>query len=171
VSSVRWALPRRLDDEHWEVARLDGSRRLVVALDPEDAHLVEGVRWHPNAYGYLVRDVKRPGVKRSVLFLHRLVHGATPGMEVDHEDRNRLNNRRDNLRPTTASGQRQNTSALGGSSAYRGVSWYARHGRWMARYGRKQFIGYFDDEREAALAVWRWRVENLPLCRNEPCPV
>lgn len=163
-----WALPRPLDGERWEVTRLDGSRSVVVALDPSDSHLVEGVHWYPDAYGYLVRDV--PGGPKERL--HRVVLGAPSALDVDHEDRDRLNNRRSNLRLATRAQQRQNIPARGGTSAYRGVCWVPRRKRWMARYGRKpEFAAFFADEREAALAVWRWRVENLPLCKGEPCPV
>ena len=40
------------------------------------------------------------------------------------------------------------------SSIYHGVSWYSRNQKWQARYKQK-FLGYFQDEEDAALAYDR----------------
>ena len=46
--------------------------------------------------------------------------------------------------------------AAGGTSRYRGVSWYKRDGKWQAQLrvdGKEQHLGYFEDE-EAAARAW-----------------
>lgn len=57
------------------------------------------------------------------------------------------------------------------SSRYLGVSWHAKARKWRALHhvhARQIHIGYFDSERDAALAADAWRVANLP---NPPqCP-
>lgn len=93
-------------------------------------------------------------------FGHRLawlyVHGVWPDAEIDHIDRNRANNRIDNLRQATRWENCQNTPPRPtGTSRYRGVSFEARRSLWraqIARRGRNAFLGYFDTEEEAFAA-------------------
>jgi|TARA_R110002167_G_scaffold361098_1_gene579055 hypothetical protein len=76
---------------------------------------------------------------------------------VDHIDGDKLNNRLENLRMAT--GRFQNMAhqnkRKGCSSQYRGVSWYKNTNRWLASCkinGKDKHLGYFDSEREAAIA-------------------
>lgn len=85
-----------------------------------------------------------------------------PGRQVDHIDRDPLNNRRNNLRICThAENQRnrgpfrprQQTEAR--HSRFKGVSWDASKGKWRVRIkvnGRSIHGGRFDEEYEAARA-------------------
>lgn len=105
------------------------------------------------------------------VFMHQLIcslaHGERPpGHEVDHIDRNVLNNRADNLRWVTRSinqankGKQQNNT-----SGYRGVSWYASGKTWKAavkKDGRIVYCRYFHDKHEAARAVNRAWVDLFP---------
>jgi len=109
-----------------------------------------------NANGYLV---VKSGTTR--FLVHRLiwmwVYGEDPGpLEIDHKDRDRLNNRIDNLRLATTQLQSWNTgSRKGASSAFKGVSWCARTQVWKAQIvigGRKPNLGAFTSEEEAAAA-------------------
>lgn len=105
--------------------------------------------------GWKARYVGRR-TNRTTLYLHREVIGAPVGLEVDHINRNPLDNRRENLRLCTPSQNHANTGHLtGGSSQYRGVCWDAGYGAWMAYIkvnGRFKGLGRFQDERKAALA-------------------
>jgi hypothetical protein len=53
------------------------------------------------------------------------------------------------------------------TSKYVGVSWGKREGKWLARFtfkGKPHFVGYFDDEVEAAAAInGRCQYLNIPL--------
>lgn len=89
--------------------------------------------------------------------MHRLLIYVPPGFEVDHINRNGLDNRRANLRTCTKSENAANREKVGGdtSSKYKGVHRRADSGKWMARIkvnGRRRSLGCFYSEEEAALA-------------------
>ena len=92
--------------------------------------------------------------------MHTLVFGT---YWVDHRNGDGLNNRRQNLRRCTNAENQQITDAWGGSSRFKGVSWYKRHSRWRGMFNRRgqtHFVGYFDDEVDAARA---YNAAILPL--------
>lgn len=85
---------------------------------------------------------------------HRIVwalHYGDPGdYQIDHVDRNRKNNRIENLRLATYPQNQCNRTNFSGKSIYKGVGKHA-NGRWRARING-DVIGYFDTETDAALA-------------------
>lgn len=93
--------------------------------------------------------------------IHRLIAAAFMddfdiSMDVDHIDGDKANNRPSNLRQLT---ERQNCRAFsksrGGTSKYRGVSWYKNTSKWVVQCrmdSKAKCIGYFDNEIDAARA-------------------
>lgn len=93
------------------------------------------------------------GTKAMVL-LHRaawlLVTGGWPDVEIDHDDRDRANNRWLNLRPATKGQNRQNLSARTAKGGLRGATKY--RDKWKAQIkvdGVHHYLGLFDTEEEA----------------------
>ena len=85
---------------------------------------------------------------------NRVVLPPPAGRDVDHVGCG-LDNRRAMLRPCDDVQNQQNTTGRGGSSRFKGVSWFARRGRWRVAFNwdrKTHFVGYFDDEEEAAHA-------------------
>ena len=85
--------------------------------------------------------------------MHRLILNAGSGQQVDHIDKNGLNNTRGNLRFCTIAQNAQNRRHRGGASQYRGVFWYEKSSRWGVRITARretQFLGLFLSEEEAA---------------------
>ena len=125
-------------------------------FDPEDADLFE--QGFVSNTGYWRR--RFPGVKDSVavhdLVAERALGERPEGWSVDHKNRDRLDNRRDNLRYVTRSGQMVNRRAWG-ASGVRGV--YERpNGSFEAavrRDGERKYLGVFKSRDEAADAVLR----------------
>ncbi len=79
--------------------------------------------------------------------------GVWPENDVDHEDRNRSNNRFSNLREATSSQNIVNRVLENNTSGYRGVVWAKDTKKWKAtlKMGRKFYnLGYFDDPIVAA---------------------
>jgi hypothetical protein len=132
----------------------------VALIDDADAPLLAHRRWvsHTNATktrsnGSKLYVVSYAGGR--MVRLHRLLMDAPHGVLVDHVNGDGLDNRRRNLRLTDHSGNRANAAACGGRSRFRGVTWDAQRGKWMARLevdGRRLYLGRFDSELEAAEA-------------------
>jgi HNH endonuclease/AP2 domain len=91
---------------------------------------------------------------------HRLawlyVYGVWPKAQLDHIDRDKLNNRIDNLREATCSENGRNrTKQNNTSSRYIGVCWYKNGKKWGAyikHQGNRYYLGSYDTEKEAAIA-------------------
>jgi len=88
-----------------------------------------------------------------IIFLYH--HGYLP-KALDHIDRNKLNNKIENLRPATKNGNNHNVGLSShNTSGYKGVYFHKPRKKWraMIKINRKQIaIGRFDTKEEAALA-------------------
>jgi hypothetical protein len=151
----------------------DGSIRDWAIIDPENLEWVNQWRWSLN-WGYVIRGETKTG-KMVQFRLHRMVMGLTHedrGLEVDHINHDRLDNRRSNLRIVTRAGNNQNQPSVRGStSRFRGVSWEQSTRRWVAQAmkdKRTHKIGRFRDEVEAAKAAEAWRAIHFPYAVPDP---
>lgn len=92
--------------------------------------------------------------KQTTIQMHTQIMNPPKGMQVDHIDRDGLNNRRSNLRITTRAQNQQNQRKHSkGSSKYRGVTFTA-YG-WVARISvnnKQVSLGIWSNEIKAALA-------------------
>ncbi|HUO49385.1 MAG TPA: AP2 domain-containing protein [Acidimicrobiales bacterium] len=132
-----------------------GQHRAVV--DDVDVPLVLAHTWHANPGAHTI--YVRTQVAGRKVYLHALI--LPSAVQVDHVDRNGLNNRRSNLRPAA---QRLNAANQPGrlvqggrqtTSRFKGVSWDRVAGRWRAQVtvdGRMRYLGRFADEVAAAQA-------------------
>jgi HNH endonuclease/AP2 domain-containing protein len=121
-------------------------------VDDEDFAFLSQWKWQYSGR-YAVRTGPRPSRKN--IWMHRLIINPPEGLEVDHINRNRLDNRRCNLRVVTHSFNIQNSPIQKHTSGYRGVYWNKERQKWSAGAGgRKQFcwLGYFRNELDAARA-------------------
>jgi hypothetical protein len=80
-----------------------------------------------------------------------------PGLRVDHRDGDPFNNQRANLRlcTKTENDRAFRRKAVGKSSRFRGVSWWAQRAKWrsvLETNGRQFHLGTFDREEDAARA-------------------
>lgn len=103
--------------------------------------------------GYLHVSIYKRFVRihRIVYFLHT---GEVP-KQIDHVDRNRTNNRVENLRPCDEHRNAGNTGMYKhNTSGYRGVSFNTKRRRWCAqikKFGKQTPLGDFATKEEAAL--------------------
>ena len=140
-----------------------GSITVAYALvDEADRDLVNDRRWNLASSGYAFGTLR--GVQGRDL-MHRVILGLErgDGKQVDHINRDKLDNRRKNLR-LVSHGENQRNKSGWGSSEYR---WVFRDGRrWRVCFrmnGRRRYLpGSFRTELSAALAAERFRREYLP---------
>lgn len=94
--------------------------------------------------------------------MHRLLTNAPKGMDVDHKNRNTLDNRKENLRICTRSENMQNSvGKLERNLTYKGV-YKTREGRYASRIYqnyKKTHIGVYDTIEDAALAYDQRAIE------------
>lgn len=132
------------------------SRGFVAVVDAEDYERLAVFKWSAlvNRGSLTVYAVRHEG-GRSIL-MHRFILGLQGGPEVDHVDRDGLNNRRGNLRLAThATNMLNRRRQKNNTSGFRGVTWDKQTCRWMAYTTKdRRYItfGRFDDLVEAALA-------------------
>lgn len=147
-----------------------GVVRAYAIIDTADAEWAGRWRWVLTAQGYASRAIERLGHKTS-LPMHRELLGLVPGdgLEGDHINRDRLDNRRSNLRIVTRQGNGQNLPSMGGHSRFRGVTWDKRRGKWYAQAsmsGKHIYFGTFATEEEAAEAARAGRIRLMPYANN-----
>ncbi len=121
-------------------------------------HLGWYAQWQEHTQSfYAVRNVGPKGAKTTIK-LHRVVLGLTPGDRVkcDHENRDTLDNRRENLRPATSSQNACNAKMRSdNSSGFKGVYRQKNCNKWMAAIRTSNNLvklGYYHDPAMAALA-------------------
>lgn len=139
------------------MAEIPLSQGKVAIIDDADLPLVAPFKWYCN-YGYAVRSILDCGKHRQVR-MHRVIMNAPDGMEVDHINGDRLDNRRANLRLCSRADNLKNKAVCKKhaeiASRFKGVSWHKSSRKWRARIKLDKIyrsLGYFTDETEAALA-------------------
>jgi HNH endonuclease/AP2 domain len=133
----------------------------VALIDDEDYARASQFKWQaqvtPNSDRvYAVRTARKANVKRTMQRLHRFILGVTdPKIEVDHINRNGLDNQKSNLRICTVrQNQGNRRKQEGTTSIYKGVSWHRASKKWQAmiRINEKYtYLGLFRTDRDAAL--------------------
>lgn len=82
---------------------------------------------------YARRTIKDTNGKKYNVYMHRLITGASRGVEVDHINHNKLDNRRENLRISSRSENNRNRKKQrNNTSGHKGVQWIKRLNVWCA---------------------------------------
>lgn len=125
------------------------TKNMVTLVDDEDYKILTEFKWcamqsRKNFYAHNY-ELGR---------MHTFLMPVKKPYEVDHIDRNTLNNQKSNLRICT---HQQNNWNQGkkkaGTSKYKGVYWFPKRNKWIARMrikGITTHLGCFDDETAAA---------------------
>jgi len=116
-------------------------------------------KWRRDNNGSVARYERPTGGKLKCIMLHRVVNQTPDGFHTDHINGERqLDNRRQNLRTVTRRQNHMNMrkgSNREFASKYKGVTWYKKLGKWVARIKLATgwtYLGAFVDEKDAALA-------------------
>lgn len=109
-------------------------------IDAEDVDRIKNIKWRLNCNGYAING-------KGNVFLHRKILNCNE--IVDHENGDRLDNRKENLRIATKSTNQMNVN-------YKGVS-LTKNGRWYAHIKKNQKminLGIYIYKAEALYARW-----------------
>jgi hypothetical protein len=133
------------------IAYVELSRGQWALIDREDADRVGLHNWCVNTPA-----AGRAYAISQSLYLHRFVVSVGVGLDVDHKNRNGLDNRKSNLRPATRS---QNCANMGtrraSTGGAKGVTWSKQKLKWKAYIGingEKLHLGYFETRAEGERA-------------------
>jgi len=135
-----------------------------AVIDREDYDTVRDFNWHLGTKGYAQTSFydaekynKETNGTRTAR-LHRLILGVVGGVKVDHVDRNKLNNRRRNLRPCSNAENLRNRGACKVrkseiTSTHKGIYFERKKRLWRVKIvvdGRRIHGGRFKSETDAA---------------------
>ena len=110
--------------------------------------------------GYVARGYRRCKIGEKKVMAHRIIwamaHGVWPLADIDHIDRNPLNNSLSNLRDVDHSENQKNMSVRKSNSVgVPGVTWCKQRQRWRASIGlngKAKSIGIYRDVQDAISA-------------------
>jgi hypothetical protein len=135
---------------------LDDREKTRVIVDLDMVDILSKYKWWHNGKSRGV-DYIRAEIDGKRIMLHRFIMNVTDdNLEVDHENRNTLDNRKENLRIVTRSKNQQNKSKFKtNTSGITGVTWHKVVGKWLVRInvkeGKRVSIGYFDNIEDATI--------------------
>lgn len=131
--------------------RLAGGKTTIV--DDDDFDFINKWKWHLDIDGYAKRNT-RAGNKSRTIKMHREIMNTPDGMETDHINGNKLDNRKCNLRIATSSQNHANSKVRNSNkTGKKGVR--VDHGKYRAQisiHGKKIHLGMFDSLDDAATA-------------------
>ena len=140
-----------------DVFDYDGNEGIFYWKKPTSIRVKKGGKvGYKNKYGYLVTSIKK-----SEYYIHRLVwvmhHGSIPqDKQIDHIDRNPLNNKISNLRLVSDAENKLNLPMRKTNrSGHRGVHWDKERKKWFAQIQRNKkttALGRFDNLEDAVEA-------------------
>lgn len=124
-------------------------------FDLDDLPIIESRSWYADKDGYLTSSYYYFGVLRVVRF-HRIVAHPKPGQRVDHKNRNRADNRKQNLRCCNSVENNRNRGRYStNTSGITGVTFDGKREQWIATImysHRRIFIGRFKNKEDAIMA-------------------
>jgi len=127
-------------------------------VDAADYEWLSQWKWHLRG-GYAGRW---DGKRKKTVYMHREIMKPPKGMIVDHKNRNKLDDTRDNLRNAThAENMRNKGKQHGASSRFHGVSYHKARNKYLAHIcceGRAYGLGLHVEETDAARAYDRTAV-------------
>jgi hypothetical protein len=137
LERTRFSINKIIDRGNYYEMELYNKKQEVIALtkfSKNQIEKVEKIKWCLSSWGY-AHNIK--------ITMHRLIKGDRKGLVVDHINRNKLDNRNENLRHTT-----QAVNSRNRDKRPLGVHWAKRERKWVATIEdgfKKYYLGFFDN--------------------------
>ena len=140
------------------------TRDRVAVISEEDYERISQYKWYFSTNGYAVRDSRNfARTSGKVVYMHREIANPKDDEVVDHRNRDKLDNRRGNLRVCTQAENTYNSvKQRRNKSGYLGVHWHKGAGKWSAevhKQGEKYYLGLFSDKEDAARMYNFWAAD------------
>lgn len=133
------------------------NKGVFTIVDESDYEWLSRWKWYLAEKGYAKRSAaKSEGIGHSAFFMHRIILNTPKGLMSDHINRNKLDNRRCNLRIVTHQQNGWNSGTkCNHTSKYKGVNFHKKSGKWQARIKlnrQETYIGIYETPEAAAMA-------------------
>jgi len=112
----------------------------TAIIDKKNIRKVNNFKWCLSGNGYVMSNTNKKAI-----YLHHCIIGKKHRLEVDHINRNKLDNRINNLRFVDRTINNLNKNS-------KGISWNKEKKKWCAHIGYKYkqyFLGYFINKKDA----------------------
>ncbi len=138
-----------------KIIKLNQGKETLVS--DEDFDKVSKYKW---SYVFGARTQRvQTSINGRYALLHRFIMNTPKGMDTDHINGNRLDNRRENLRICTHQENMFNQKGLNKTSIYKGVMKPTKNKKWVTTIKHNYkliYIGSFKTEKQAAMAYDIW---------------
>lgn len=145
------------------------GRGQVTKVDDDMYEYLKQWNWiYDGRYAHRTETLPRVNgkYKYKKIYLQKVVNNTPDGMETDHINCDKLDNRKENLRSVSRSQNNANKPKIPRkcSSRFKGVCWHKQRNKWKAEIkhnGVKKHLGVFDNELEAAEAYNKAALERF----------
>jgi hypothetical protein len=127
----------------------------VILVDGLDYDYLNQWKWCMNRNGYAFRNARVDGRYKKT-YMHRLINKTPNGLDTDHINRNKLDNRRANLRSVSRANNNYNMlPSRANKSGVKGVCWDNTRGLWRSYIGgsrNRTDLGRYKSFEDAVIA-------------------
>ncbi len=135
--------------------RIKLTQGKYAIVDEEDYEALNQYKWHFGSQGYAKRYITVNGKQKPIL-MHRILNNTPIGYDTDHINRNRLDNRKSNLRTVTRRDNLLNKDLYStNTSGYKNVALHKQSGKWRVSFsimGKKVWLGLYKNLEDAVKA-------------------
>ena len=128
-----------------------GKRVNETIIDTSEVEKIRRYKWHLQSKGYAAARING-----KIVLLHRLIHNTPNNFETDHKNRDKLDNRKANLRKCSTSQNQINSKINNNNTSWaKGVWWNRQTKKWESsiwKNNKKHYLGLFVEKQDAIKA-------------------